>query len=125
MELKDEIFREILQAMDDHIKLAYYLINKIATETKQKDIEEIGKGKYWMIENTGEELSENWIYDVHGEHCNFWNNETGQNIEVSLGENKFIENLDPYFFYKFIKTSEKYKHLIKYFQENPFNKMIS
>ena len=78
-----------------------------------------------MIENCQEtdELTENWDYDVHGEHCDFRNNITGQEIVVSLGKNKWIENLDPYFFYKFLETSDKYNYLAKYFKENPYNKM--
>jgi hypothetical protein len=125
LELKNETINELLNAMDEHIELAYYLINKLITETIQNNTEEIKNGAYWMIENCHESngLSENWNYDVHGEHCDFWNIKTGQKIVVSLGENKWIENVDPYFFYKYLETSDKYKGIAKYFEENPYVKM--
>jgi hypothetical protein len=126
--LKRETVKELLRAMDDHVELAYYLIDKLIAETIQDDIEGIKNGEYWMIQNGSEEsetLSEDWYYDVHGEHCYFLNKATGQKIEVSLGTDKCIENLDPYFFYMFLRSSEKHKHLAEYFEENPFNDMIN
>ncbi len=61
---------------------------------------------YYLIENSelisGEKyLSDNWDYDVHGEHCLFENSITGQRLEVSLGDKKSLGNLDPYFFMTF------------------------
>jgi len=125
LELKKETINELLQAINEHVELAHYLINKLVTETIENNKEEIKNGAYWMIENCHEtdRLSEGWDYDVHGEHCDFINIITGQEIVVSLGENKWIENIDPYFFYNFLKTSREYKHLTKYFEENSYAKM--
>ena len=50
----------------------------------------------------------------------FKNLTTGQALEVSLGNKESIGNLDPCFFYNFLKTSENFKHLTKYF-DNPFS----
>ena len=54
---------------------------------------------------------ENWRYFVHGFHCGFENNKTGQIIEVPLVFGQEFGDLDPYFFSKFIKSTPKYKPL--------------
>lgn len=54
---------------------------------------------------------ENWRYFVHGFHCGFENNQTGQIIEVPLVFGQEFGDLDPYFFSKFIKSTPKYKPL--------------
>ena len=41
MELDNETIKKLLHVMDDHIELAYFLINKLLTETKQNNNEEI------------------------------------------------------------------------------------
>ncbi len=54
---------------------------------------------------------EDWRYFVHGFHCGFENNETGQIIEVPLVFGLEFGDLDPYFFSKFIKSTPKYEPL--------------
>ena len=54
---------------------------------------------------------ENWKYFVHGFHCGFENNKTGQLIEVPLVFGLEFGDLDPYFFSKFIKSTPKYRPL--------------
>lgn len=54
---------------------------------------------------------EGWRYSVHGFHCGFENNKTGQIIEVPLVFGQEFGDLDPYFFSKFIKSTPKYKPL--------------
>lgn len=54
---------------------------------------------------------ENWRYFVHGFHCGFENNKTGQMIEVPLVFGQEFGDLDPYFFSKFIKSTPKYRPL--------------
>jgi len=54
---------------------------------------------------------ENWRYFVHGFHCGFENDKTGQHIEVSLVFGLEFGDLDPYFFSKFIKSTPKYRPL--------------
>lgn len=115
--------------MDEFAFIAELLINKIITETIQPEIENINAGKYYEIENAElrngqENLSDNWSFDVHGEHCFFRNTETNQELEVHLGNRESCANLDPQFFYNFLKTTEKFNHLTKYF-ENPFQNMLT
>lgn len=54
---------------------------------------------------------EGWRYFVHGFHCGFENNETGQLIEVPLVFGLEFGDLDPYFFSKFIKSTPNYRPL--------------
>ncbi|MBT30442.1 MAG: hypothetical protein CMO01_12355 [Thalassobius sp.] len=119
---------ELLNAMDAFAILAKELINKLLLETNEPELEKIQKGEYYLIEGTdlkngAETLSNGWGFFVHGEHCLFENIYSGQKLEVSLGRDEFIKNLDPYFFYQFLNTTEEFKHLIKYF-ENPFSDML-
>lgn len=119
-----EITAELLNAMDTYTGLAKELIDKLISETDQPGKEKIKTGHYYEIENAellnGEEnLSGNWSFWVHGEHCKFENTETGQTLEVSLGNQDRIKNLDPYFFYNFLNTTENFNHLTKYFND-PF-----
>lgn len=61
---------------------------------------------------------ENWRYFIHGFHCGFENNKTGQIIEVPLVFGQEFGDLDPYFFSKFIKSTPKYKPLpVEIFEE--------
>lgn len=54
---------------------------------------------------------EDWSYFLHGFHCGFKNNKTGQLIEVPLVYGLEFGDLDPYFFSKFIKSTPKYQPL--------------
>ena len=119
-----EITSELLIAMDAYAAIAEKLINKLISETDQPEKAKIKTGHFYEIENAellnGEEnLSDNWSFWVHGEHCKFENTETGQTLEVSLGNQDSIKNLDPCFFYNFLNTTENFKHLTKYFKD-PF-----
>lgn len=124
IKLPKEITEELLRAMDTYTALAEELIYKLISETDQPEKANIKAGHYYEIENAellnGEEnLSDNWSFWVHGEHCKFENTKTGQTLEVSLGNQDSIKHLDPCFFYNFLSTTEDYKHLTKYFT-NPF-----
>lgn len=128
-ELTNHIEKELLKAMDDYKTIAQLLIDKLITETDQPEKAEIQAGRYFEIQNADlfnghENLSDNWWFDVHGEHCLFRNLITGQTLEVSLGNKESIANLDPYFFYNFLETTENFRHLTKYFK-NPFNDTLN
>ncbi|WP_394355270.1 DUF6896 domain-containing protein [Hymenobacter montanus] len=74
--------------------------------------------------NGNEFLSDNWWFDVHGEHCLFRNAITGQSVEVSLGNKESIGNLDPYFFHHFLQTTNDLSYLVRYF-ENSFSDVLN
>ena len=125
MPFTQQAVEELLTAMDERATLARHLMNKLLLETNQPKIAETEAGNYDSIQNCEIEiLSDNWYYDVHGEHCLFINRITNQKLEVSLGTDSSLENLDPYFFYDFLATTDKLKHLTGLF-ESPFNDMLS
>ncbi len=61
---------------------------------------------------------ENWSYFLHGFHCRFDNEKTGQYIEVPLVFGLEFGDLDPYFFTQFIKSTPNYKPLPVNIYEN-------
>mgnify|MGYP003450675868 CR=1 FL=1 len=127
--MNNHIQQELFLAMDEFVSIAEILINKVITETIQPQKEKIIEGHYYEIEdaellNGKETLSDDWWFEVHGEHCFFRNTKTNQELEVYLGNRESSGNLDPQFFYNFLKTTEKFNHLSKYF-ENPFQDMIA
>ncbi|MCW3791697.1 hypothetical protein OM416_08905 [Paenibacillus sp. LS1] len=126
--ITQEITEELLTVMDMYQRIARELIEQLILETDQPDRMEILAGAYDMLTNAdaihgGEELTGDWFFDVHGEHCMFQNTETGQTLEVSLGSPEDVGNMDPYFFYNFIKTTPEIAYLTAYF-ENPFKDML-
>lgn len=123
-EHNNDIEQELLKAMDAFKTIAHQLIDKLISETRQPKKTAIEAGRYDEIQNADlingqTNLSDNWWFNVHGEHCMFENMITGQTLEVSLGNKESIGNLDPYFFYTFLETTEHLKHLTQYFK-NPF-----
>jgi hypothetical protein len=126
--LTSDIEQELLTAMDNYKAIAEVLIEKLITETDQPEKEKINLGHYYEIQdadflNGQKALSGDWSFFVHGEHCMFENLRSGQILEVSLGNKESIGNLDPYFFYNFLKTTVELNHLTKYFV-NPFSSTL-
>lgn len=123
--LDKDVISKLLEAMDTYKSLAEKLIDKLITETDQPEKEKITEGNYYEIENAdllngNQYLTDNWFFDVHGEHCMFENRTTGQILEVSLGDIESVGNIDPYFFYKFLETTKNLCYLTEYF-EKPFD----
>lgn len=54
---------------------------------------------------------DDWTYFVHGFHCGFKNDTTGQDIEVPLIFSLEFGVLDPYFFSRYIKSTPEYHPL--------------
>jgi len=98
-----QLGEELLFKLVDKLNLK---LNKdFPMETFKRDKRQIGK-------------LENWRYFVHGFHCGFENNKTGQMIEVPLVFGQEFGDLDPYFFTKFIKSTPKYRPLpVEIFEE--------
>lgn len=127
--LTTTIQQELLFAMDDYNATAHLLIDKLIAETNQPEKEKIAAGHYFEIEeadllNGAEALSDNWWFEVHGEHCFFRNLNTKQELEVYLGNRESVSNLDPIFFFNFLKTTEKWKYLVQNFK-NPFADVLN
>lgn len=115
--------------METYKSIAQALMDKLITETDQPERQAILNGQYDEIQNAellnGEDrLTGEWNFDVHGEHCRFKNALTGQTIEISIINKESIGNMDPYFFFEFLDTTENLRHLTAYF-EKPFQDMLS
>lgn len=126
--ISNDVEKELLRAMEEFKSIAQKLIERLVAETDQPEKVLVEAGEYSKIQNAellnGQEtLSENWGFDVHGEHCKFRNMKTGQTFEVTLGDKESIANLDPYFFYEFLETTATLKHLTQYF-EHPFRDIL-
>ncbi|MEM8895037.1 MAG: hypothetical protein AAGC88_10700, partial [Bacteroidota bacterium] len=81
-------------------ELLYDLIERLDLElNKDFPLETFNKLK--KNRSQSGQLNE-WSYYIHGFHCGFENNVTGQLIEVSLVFGQEFGDLDPYFFSRFI-----------------------
>jgi hypothetical protein len=74
---------EIQQAADTYLKTCSSLIVQLASKN----------------------LPPEWAADAHGLHCRFENSSTGQVVEAPLTGATAPENLDPYFFAEFVKST--------------------
>jgi hypothetical protein len=75
--------QEIREAADTYIQTCSCLVAQLASEN----------------------LPPEWAADVHGLHCRFENSTTGQVVEAPLTGTTAPENLDPYFFAQFVKST--------------------
>ena len=119
-----EKMEEIIVAIQHYITLSHQLVEKLIKETNQPHIESIRSGNYDDIEHTEiEMLPGNWDYGIHGNHCQFYNTETGQTLEVFILNKEAVGDLDPYFFYQFLKTTDNFKNLATLFEPDPFRQV--
>ncbi|APO47246.1 hypothetical protein BS614_26480 [Paenibacillus xylanexedens] len=82
--ITQEITEELLAVIDMYQRNARQLIDQLILETDQPDRAEILEGAYHLLTNADvihgeEELTGNWYFDVHGEHCMF------KTLEVFIG----------------------------------------
>lgn len=57
------------------------------------------------------ELQDEWDMFQHGRHCRYENLNTGQWLEVPMEEALTPETIDPYFFSRFIKTTDSFSDI--------------
>ncbi len=67
-------------------------------------------------------LNENWNYYLHGAECRFENIKTGQVAEIIVITKPEFGCLDGYFFYNYMATTERFKGLASWF-ENDYKKV--
>jgi hypothetical protein len=63
-------------------------------------------------------LDSEWDYRFHGTECRFTHRKTGQQIEALLSFNGEFGVLDPYFFYHFLKSTDRFKPLANMFLDS-------
>ena len=59
------------------------------------------------------ELSKQWNYYFHGEECGFSNRKSKQQVEVVLINAPEFGHIDSWFLLSYMKTTEKYKNVVK------------
>lgn len=63
-------------------------------------------------------LDSEWDYRFHGTECRFTHRKTSQRIEALLSFNDEFGILDPYFFYHFLKSTDRFKSLADMFLDS-------
>ena len=63
-------------------------------------------------------LDDDWKYYLHGAECQFENINTGQIVEVIIIEKPEFGYLDTYFFYNYMATTERFKKLASWFDND-------
>jgi hypothetical protein len=66
-------------------------------------------------------LNNEWNYYLHGAECQFENIITGQIVEVIIIEKPEFGFLDTYFFYNYMATTERFKKLATWFNNDYLN----
>jgi hypothetical protein len=64
------------------------------------------------------QLNEDWNYYLHGAECQFENVKTGQVVEVIVVTKPEFGYLDCYFFYNYMSTTERFKNLAVFFNND-------
>lgn len=108
---ENQIFFE--QCAKDYRQLGEELLYKLVNKLDLKLNKDFPMETFNELKRDKRQIGklEDWRYFVHGFHCGFENNKTGQIIEVPLVFGQEFGDLDPYFFSKFIKSTPKYKPL--------------
>jgi hypothetical protein len=63
-------------------------------------------------------LNDDWNYYLHGAECQFVNVKTNQVVEVIIVTKPEFGYLDCYFFYNYMATTERFKNLSSYFNND-------
>jgi len=101
------------QCAKDYRQLAEELLYKLVNKLNLKLNEDFPMQTFNELKRDKRQIGQvgNWRYYVHGFHCGFENNKTGQTIEVPLVFGLEFGDLDPWFFTKYIKSTSKYRPL--------------
>lgn len=79
----------------------------------QQAIQDYIQTAQWLSQLNKESpvLQDEWEMFQHGRHCRYENLNTGQWLEVPLEEALTPETMDPYFFSRFIKTTDSFSDI--------------
>lgn len=91
---------------------ANYMMNELASAFSFKIQPSISfpKEVYRHYNNKGN-LNGEWSFYFHGSHCRFEHLHTGQVLEVLFTHSPEFGYISPFFFYEYIKTTEKHRWL--------------
>lgn len=104
---------------------ANFMMNELASEYSFKIQPSISfpREAYRHYNNKGI-LKEEWSFYFHGSHCRFEHLTTGQVLEVLFTHSPEFGYISSFFFYLYIKTTEKYKWLEGVLTEEGVDKAI-
>lgn len=74
--------------------------------------------KYKKSDKQSGQLNEEWSYHLHGAECRFKSKKTGQIVEIIIVTMPEFGYLDCYFLYNYIATTERFKPLAAYFDND-------
>jgi hypothetical protein len=111
---------ELLECAKSFREDANYLMNLMASTfgIDLQTLDGLYELKYKKSQKQRGELNEEWSYHLHGSECRFESKETGQVVEIIIITRPEFGYLDGYFFYNYMATTERFKPLAAYFDNN-------
>jgi hypothetical protein len=105
---ENQLFFE--QCAKDYRTLGEILINKLASKLGIEINPQFPLGSFspFLANKKQRGAIKEWRYFLHGFHCGFEHKKSGQIIEVPLVFGLEFGDLDPYFFTRFIKSTQDY-----------------
>lgn len=77
--------------------------------------------KYKKSHQQRGQLNEEWTYHLHGAECRFESKATGQIVEIIVITKPEFGYLDCYFFYNYMATTDRFKELAAFFDNDYLN----
>ena len=107
----------IKEAINDYRSDGKELMRKLAEKygldiENEKDYEKLIAKNNEEIPRKGE-LSKRWNYAFHGCECGFYNKKDKQQVEVVLNNHPEFGQIDAWFLFSYMETTEKYKKEIE------------
>ena len=107
----------IKEAINDYRSDGKELMRKLAEKygldiENEKDYENLIAKNNEEIPRKGE-LSKRWNYAFHGCECGFYNKKDKQQVEVVLNNHPEFRQIDAWFLFSYMETTEKYKKEIE------------
>ncbi len=71
------------------------------------------------------ELSDEWAYFIHGGiHCHYENLKTGEVVEAPIEERETPEDIDPYFFKKYVTSTNSFPEVARLIEVHDMEKIL-
>lgn len=116
LQKKLELFECAKSFREDANRLMNLMANTFSIDLQTLDgLHEL---KYKKSHKQRGQLNEEWSYHLHGAECRFESKEAGQVVEIIVIAKPEFGYLDCYFFYNYMATTERFKPLAAYFDNN-------
>ncbi|MDF2381374.1 hypothetical protein JMG10_07860 [Nostoc ellipsosporum NOK] len=112
--------RELVECARSFREQANHLMNLMAKafDINLQTLDGLHDLKYHKSQKQRGLLNKEWSYFLHGAECRFENKATGQTVEIIVITKPEFGYLDCYFFYNYMATTERFKELAAYFDNN-------